>query len=365
MSRDAAACAETRADALRGFLRATGWGGARLAPLAGDASARRYLRLTGGPGDAGAVLMDADPAAGEDVRPFAALTGWLRAQGFSAPDILAADAEAGFLLLEDFGDALVSRVCAADPAAEAPLYEAAVDLLAALAAIPPPETAIGHGCAHAVPPYDAATLLREARLATDWWAAGAEVGLSPDALAEFDAKLTAACAAAAEARSTLALRDYHADNLIWLPDRRGLARVGLLDHQDALRGAPAYDLISLLEDARRDVSPDLRMAMAARFAGALKARDPGFDAEAFAAQAAALAAQRNLKIVGIFARLALRDGKPGYLALIPRVWAHLSRDLTHPDLQALAAFVARHLPEPTPQRLARVAAAAGRGAPTA
>jgi hypothetical protein len=337
------------------FLGRGAWGAAARAPLAGDASPRRYLRLTAASG-ATAVLMDADPATGEDVRPFAALTGALRARGFSAPEVLEADLDAGFLLLEDLGDALYARVCAADPAAEATLYAAAVDLLAALHKAPPPAVAAGAGATHAVPPYDAAVLLREARLALDWWTAAA-APLSPDAAAEYDALVLDACAGAEPDRSALVLRDYHAENLIWLPERAGVARVGLLDYQDALAGSPAYDLVSLLEDARRDTSAELRAAMTARYVAAARARDPRFCAEAFAADAAALAAQRNLKIVGIFARLWLRDGKPAYLDLIPRVWDHLMRDLAAPGLAALRGFVARHVPAPEAAALARVHAA--------
>ncbi|TVQ55843.1 MAG: aminoglycoside phosphotransferase [Rhodobacteraceae bacterium] len=342
-----------------GFLARAGWGAARVSPLAGDASPRRYHRAHGA--DGRAVLMDADPATGEDVRPFAALTGLLRARGFSAPEVLAADLTGGFLLLEDLGDALYARVCAADPPAEGALYAAAVDLLGALHAEPPPAAAEGAGWRHPIPPYDAATLLREARLAVDWWAPAAGFPLPDDALAEYDALVAAACAPVAEDRSALVLRDYHAENLLWLPEREGVARVGLLDYQDALAGSPAYDLISLLEDARRDTSSDLRAAMTARYVGAARARDPRFDVEGFSLGCAALAAQRNLKIVGIFARLARRDGKPGYLKLIPRVWAHLRRDLAHPALAPLARFVERRLPAPDAVALARAAAGGDAG----
>lgn len=335
------------------FLSGTGWAGATVAPLAGDASPRRYLRLTGGP--APAVLMDADPATGEDVRPFAAVTALLRGAGLSAPEIFAADAAAGFLLLEDLGDALYARACAADPAAEPGLYEAAVDLLAALHASPLPAEAPGLPALGIPPlplaPYDAAALLAEARLAVDWWAPLAGAPLPPDALAEFDALLTAACAPVAGSRTALVLRDYHAENLLWLPDRRGHARVGLLDYQDALVGHPAYDLISLIEDARRDLAPGLGERLMARYAAAC-----GLDPAAFGAAAAVLAAQRNLKIVGIFARLCRRDGKPRYLSLIPRVWAHLQRDLAHPSLRDLLAFVGRWVPVPDAAALARAAA---------
>ncbi len=333
------------------FLARAGWGAARRTPLAGDAAARRYERVAGGP--APAVLMDAPPAAGEDVRPFAALTGWLRGRGFGAPEILAADPEAGLLLLEDLGDGLFARLCASDPGCEETLYAAAVDLLLALREIPPPAIAEGHGCAHAVPTYDTAALIREARLAVDWWTPAAAAALSPDASAEYDARIAEACAGIAGSGAVLTLRDYHAENLIWAPAATGLGRVRLLDYQDALAGHPAYDLVSLLEDARRDTSAALREAMTARYLAAAS-EDP----LSFSAACAALAAQRNLKIVGIFARLALRDGKPVYLKLIPRVWAHLLRDLSHPHLAALAAFVARWIPEPTPARLAAVGARA-------
>lgn len=347
---------DLRAAARAAFLDGTGWRGAAVAPLAGDASPRRYFRLRGGP--APAVLMDADPATGEDVRPFAALTALLRGLGLAAPEIHAADAAQGFLLLEDLGDALYARVCAAEPAAERALYEAAVDLLAALHAAPPPAEAPGLPAfglpAVPIPPYDGAALLEEARLAVDWWAPLAGAPVPPEGLAEFDAALLAACAPVSAARSALVLRDYHAENLLWLPHRAGHARVGLLDYQDALRGHPAYDLISLTEDARRDLAPGLAAHLLARYAAAA-----GADPEALALAAAVLAAQRNLKIVGIFARLCRRDGKPRYLGLIPRVWAHLRRDLGHPALAPLRAVVDRWVPVPDPAALARAAAAAG------
>lgn len=328
-----------RAARKRAFLDAAGWRGAALAPLAGDASNRRYERVSDRARRA--VLMDAPAERGEDIRPFLAVGAWLRGLGLSAPDVFAADEGAGFALLEDLGDALFARVCAAEPALEAELYAAAVDLLPALA--PPPAAA---------PPYDEAVLVREAMLALDWWAAGATGAAPSEGLrAEFAGRVADACAAVAGDRRAFALRDYHAENLIWLPERRGAARVGLLDFQDALAGHPAYDLVSLLEDARRDTEPALRAAMLARRIDAT-----GEDPEAFRAAHAALGAQRNLKIVGIFARLRLRDGKPQYLDLIPRVWAHLGRDLEHPALARLAGFVAAHVPPPTPAALARVRA---------
>jgi len=347
-----------REAALNAFLTAAGWPPEAARPLAGDASNRRYLRL--GPlGDRpAAVLMDAPPEKGEDVRPFVAVTNWLRRHGFSAPEITAADLAQGFLLMEDLGDDLYGRMLSVAPDREGELYGAAVDLLADLAAIPAPEALGPEGCRLALPPYDATELGREAALARQWWlpaAAGAEA--SAALAAEFDELVAEATAAVEPVRDVVVLRDYHADNLIWLPGRAGKARVGLLDYQDALAGHAAYDLVSLLEDARRDTSESLQQAMIARYL----ARRSDVDAGAFRAAYSALGAQRNLKIVGIFARLAIRDRKPRYLDMIPRVWDHVMRDLEHPALAALRAWVARHMPAPESAALARVAAVA-RGA---
>ncbi|MBK0399097.1 phosphotransferase [Limibaculum sp. M0105] len=345
-----------RAAALEAFLRDAGAGGAAPRPLAGDASNRRYLRLTL-PDGRPAVVMDAPPERGEDIRPFVAVTGWLRGIGLSAPAILAADPQAGFMLLEDLGDDLYAQVCAATPAAEPELYAAAVDLLAGLAHHSAPAR-MGD---FTLPPYDEAVLWREAALAVEWWLpAVTGAPASPDLVAEYRALVDAATTAVAGARDVVVLRDYHAENLIWLPARADAARVGLLDYQDALAGHAAYDLVSLLEDARRDTSAALREAMIARY---LDRRGlSGAAAREFRAAYAALGAQRNLKIVGIFARLAIRDGKPRYLALIPRVWGHLSRDLEHPALAPLARLVDAHVPAPDAAALARAAAAAERRA---
>ncbi len=340
---------------LAAFLGTAGWPRQTARPLAGDASNRRYLRLDPEPGRQAAVVMDAPLEKGEDVRPFLAITHWLRQHGFSAPAIAAADTARGFLLLEDLGDDLYTRLLARAPEREAELYRVAVDLLAELAAIPAPATLGPEDCRVVLPPYDAAVLAREAALVREWWLPAASGDApSPELAAEFDGLVAQATAAVEPVRDVLVLRDYHADNLIWLPQRAGIARVGLLDYQDALAGHAAYDLMSLLEDARRDTSPDLQEAMIARYLG----RRPALDGEAFRAAISALGAQRNLKIVGIFARLAIRDGKPRYLDLIPRVWGHLMRDLADPALAPLAGWVARHLPPPEPATLARVAAVA-------
>lgn len=319
---------------IRRFLTDIGWGDARLEPLAGDASNRRYLRVQG---ERAAVLMDAPRESGEDTAPFVQVTQLLRGRGFSAPEIIASDPENGFLLLEDLGDDLFARAVAQQD--EVTLYAAAVDMLVELQASPAPAS---------LPRYDAATCCREARLLTQWYIPGA--GGTGDE-AELDALIHAACAPWLDA-NVVVLRDFHAENLIWLPQRQGTARVGLLDYQDALAGHPAYDLVSLLEDARRDTSPALRSAMVARFVQAT-----GADPDTFAAAYATYGAQRNIKILGIFARLSMRDGKPGYLNLMPRVWSHLQRDLRHPALADLHAWVDANVPPPDAGLHIRIGAA--------
>lgn len=334
------------------FLRDAGVAPDRAVALAGDASLRRYFRIP----EAGLILMDSPPEAAEDIHAFAAATDWLRRRGFSAPRLHAADLDRGFLLLEDLGRALYRDVCAQTPEAEETLYAAAVDALAVLCAIPPPGDLSLDDGGYAPPPYDLDALLREARLLVDWYLPAATgVETPPDLAAEYAALVADAVAPESAARQTVVLRDCHAENLLWLPERRGIARVGLLDYQDALAGHAAYDLVSLLEDARRDTSAALREAMIARFLDRTGA-DPGPFRRAYSA----LGAQRNLKIIGIFARLSLRDGKTHYPAMIPRVWAHLQRDLRHPDLAALAAWVARRVPPPDPGVLDRLIRGAGR-----
>ena len=332
-----------RAATIDAFLAAEGWAGARRCPLAGDASARRYVRLHG----AGtAVLMDVPPGSGLDPRPFLHVTDWLRAGGFSAPAIIAAAPDDGLILLEDLGDALFVSVAAAEPRREAGLYAAAVDVLVELQRRPPPDAG------WTPPPYDMALLMREARLVLDWYLPAATGRDVPgDLAAEFDVLAEAAFAPVAAVPPVAVMRDYHAENLLWLPDRPGRARVGLLDYQDMLVGPPAYDLASLLEDARRDTDGALRAAMIARYLAAT-----GADPETFLHGAHVLAAQRNLKIVGLFTRLCRRDGKPRYLAHLPRVWDHLRRDLDHPALGPLAGWIARHLPAPDAAVRARIAA---------
>ena len=327
------------------FLSGVGWNGVEIAPLAGDASPRKYHRLRGGPEGRGAVLMDVAPAVGEPVGPFLAIAALLAARGLAPPEVLASDPDRGFVLLEDLGDALFARIAAAEPATEATLYAAAVDTLTALHAEPPPA---------GMERYDAVRMGPLAALAARWYLPGTEGRTDPEAAARLEAEVRRAVETHAPETDVVVLRDFHAENLIWLPERAGLHRVGLLDFQDAMAGHPGYDLVSLLEDARRDVAPALARAMTERYV-----RETDRDPERFGAACAALAAQRNLRILGVFARLCLRDSKPQYVDLIPRVWGHLMRDLEHPALAALGLVVTSALPEPTPARLARLREAVG------
>lgn len=313
------------------FLAAAGWHGAARRPLAGDASFRRYDRLD----LAGrrAVLMDAPPPQ-EDVRPFLAVARLLQGMGFSAPGIIAEDVAAGLLLLEDFGDDTYTRVLA-QGADATPLYGLAVDLLIALHRRFPATAPA------AVPPYDDQRILAEAALLVDWYLpAMTGTPTEPALRAEYLGLWRALLPVARGIPASLVLRDYHVDNLMVLAARTGLAACGLLDFQDAVIGPRSYDLVSLLEDARRDVAGELAAAMLARYLAAF----PELDRAAFAASYAVLGAQRNCKIVGIFTRLCVRDGKPIYLRHLPRVWRLIAQDLHHPALAPVARWLDRHIP---------------------
>lgn len=328
----------SRETAIGEFLRTAGYGGLPVRKLAADASFRRYFRITARDGDV--ILMDAPPPQ-ENPRAYVAIATALRGFGLSAPEIYAADLERGFLLIEDFGDNNYNRLLAAG-ADEAALYELAVDALIAL------QKAAAEQGVPAVPPYDEARLLTEVSLLVDWYAPEVlGAALPEEARAEYVATWRAVLNGAAADPTTLVLRDFHIDNLMLLPERAGVRACGLLDFQDALAGPPGYDLVSLLEDARRDVPPALRTAMIDRYLAAF----PNFDRRAFARAAAILAAQRNAKIIGLFVRLWRRDGKPGYLVHIPRVWRLLQEDLRRePALQPVAGWLDRWLPPGTRER---------------
>jgi aminoglycoside/choline kinase family phosphotransferase len=305
------------------FLARHGWGRARIVPLAGDASFRRYFRVHADDGST-AVLMDAPPEK-EDSRPFLAIGKQLHEMGFSAPQALAIELDIGLVLLEDFGDDRVGPVLARDPARERGVYETAVDILAALHAFP----------AGDVPPYAEPELRREARLFPDWYLPAMNITEA----AGYDAAWAPLWDKVRAEPPVLVLRDYHADNLMII-DRPGLRGLGLLDYQDALAGHPAYDLASLLQDIRRIVSPELEAAMIDRYIAAR----PGVDGTAFRTAYAVLAAQRNIKILGVFTRLYVRDGKVSYPAFHPRLWEMVTRNLAHPALAPVADWFATHVP---------------------
>jgi N-acetylmuramate 1-kinase len=315
------------------FLEAHGWGGSVPVPLAGDASFRRYYRLEGN--GRRTVLMDAPPPQ-EDVAPYIAVSALLRDLGFSAPNVFAADRAEGFLLIEDFGDDTYTRLLDRG-ADEGALYVLAVDTLVEL------QRSVQARGIPGLPVYDEARLLEEAALLVDWYVPAALGSPFPSILRdEYFALWRSILPQAALPRDTLVMRDYHVDNLMLLHDRAGVRACGLLDFQDAVCGPPSYDLVSLLMDARRDVPAELRRKLTERYLAAF----PSLDHSAFFRSAAILAAQRNCKILGIFTRLWKRDGKPGYLAHIPRIWRLLDQDLGHPALAPIAQWLDRHLPRP-------------------
>lgn len=328
-----------RAILAEALIAQTPWAGARHAPLAGDASNRRYERLTDPDTGRTAVLMDAPPDKGEDVAPFARMAKYLRSLGLSAPEIYAEDSEFGFLLLEDLGDALFARVLKTDPQLERTLYEAATDVLIHLHAAP----------TLSLDSYDPAMMTEFAALSFTKYAQGVNGGFDPSTCARFEQRFADILHRDTGGVRVVVQRDYHAENLIWLPERDGIARVGLLDFQSAMLGHPAYDLMSLLQDVRRTVPTGIEMRMIDRYITA-----SGVDAHEFRTAYAVLGAQRNLRILGGFARLATDFGKPHYVDLIPAAWSHLMRNLEHPALTQVSDLVREALPEPTPEILSRL-----------
>ncbi len=307
-------------DGIDSFLNEAGWGGALIEPLPGDASFRRYFRLNRS-GDS-ALLMHAPPPH-EDPGPFLHVGKWLIEQGHRAPLIHAEDGASGLVLIEDFGVDRMRDWLDENPTAELATYRAAIDALVELHKSPPGPFA----------PYDLPTYMREVRLFTEWFCPAA--GIAVDEAAH-DAAWEQVLAPLVERQQpgVTVLRDYHAENIMLLPQ----GAQGLIDFQDALVGHPAYDLVSLLQDARRDVSPELERAMLDHYLA------QAVVSEHFAGDYALLGAQRNAKIVGIFTRLWQRDGKPRYLGLIPRVWEALERDMAHPALAPVAAWFDANVP---------------------
>lgn len=308
------------------FLAAHGWQGAEIRPLAGDASFRRYFRVHRATGET-AVLMDAPPER-EDVGSFLTVAGHLLDRGFSPPRPLAIDRARGLLLLEDFGDDRVGPLLEREPGRERDIYAAAIDILAAIAARPAPPD---------LPAYDDEAMSREVALFTQWYSPALGMDVDADGYLRAWREAWHDVLNIVENNPVLVLRDYHADNLMVLPGRPEL---GLLDFQDALAGHPAYDLVSLLQDARRDVATSLEEAMIARYTAMANVAGP----DLFRAHYEVLGAQRNTKILGIFTRLWKRDGKPHYLPLQPRVWGYLERNLAHPALAPVRAWFDANVP---------------------
>ena len=349
-----------RIPAVRRFLDTAGYGKAERRRIQGDASTRSYERLA--VGEQRAILMnaprrpdgppvrDGKPYSAvahlaEDIVPFVAMANALRQRGFSAPQIYEAELPDGLLIIEDLGTEPVVTGDPPTPIEER--YTAAVDVLIALhsqhlpGAIP-----VAPHVVRALPPYDLGAYLIEAELLLDWYMPRLGVVVTEDSRAEYVALWTQALEMAIEAEPTWVLRDFHSPNLIWLPDRKDIARVGLLDFQDAMMGPGAYDVASLLQDARVDVPELMEVALLGHYVSKRGERDANFEPADFIRLYATLAAQRASKILGIFARLDRRDGKPQYLRHIPRVWGYLQRSLAHPALAGLRDWYGQNVPAP-------------------
>lgn len=347
----------------RSFLERAGWGAATIVPVAGDASLRQYARLTRGAETA--VLMDwpAGPDApvgeghaaysklahlAESVRPFVAIGDYLRGLGLNAPNVMAADFENGFLLLDDLGNGDFGRLIdnGAGPIGEPldEMYRTGLDVLVSLqSAGAPGSLPVGDGTSHTVPAFDDGIYRIETAMPLDWYmpvVMGCEA--TPDLKAEYTAIWTDLWPLIEAGPRTLFLRDFHSPNILWQSGAQGLARIGLIDYQDALIGSRAYDPVSFLQDARRDVPRERETAMRQYFIERMKSADTGFDVQEFEAAYAVLGAERALRLMGLWPRLLRRDNKPNYMQHMARTHDYLKRNLEHPALQTLAAFVEEH-----------------------
>ena len=342
---------------LRAFLDESGFGDALRWRMVGDASTRIFERLQLGGQTAilmnaprrpdGPPVRDGKPYSAiahlaEDIVPYVGMAAGLRDRNLSAPTIMHADLDRGFLIMEDLGADLIIE---GDPPAPIEVrYEAAVDLLVSLHRRKLPDAlAVAPHLDYQLPHYDLGAFLIEAELLLDWYLRGGDAVPTDRMREEFVALWSAALEPAVSAPATWVLRDYHSPNLLWLAERDSVARVGVLDFQDALIGPPAYDVASLLQDARVDIPEDLEIALLGRYVNARRAGDWRFDAATFALLYATLAAQRATKILGIFARLDRRDGKPQYLRHVPRLLGYLQRSLAHPALEPLASWYAAYV----------------------
>ena len=355
-----AAAQVTRLGNLRKFLGDAGVLDAARQRMPGDASTRSYARLVRGDGTS--ILMNSPrrpdgPAIydgksysaavhlAEDVKPFVAIDNGLRAHGFSAPAIRHADLDSGFLITEDFGSAAVVEGDPPRPIVER--YEAATDMLAELHRKPLPETApLEPQGSYQIPVYDIETWLVEISLMLEWYLPDRGAEVSEQRHDEFVAMWRTLLAKPATAPRTWVMRDFHSPNIIWLGERTGILRVGIIDFQDAVLGPAAYDLVSLLQDARIDVPEQLELALLTRYIKARRAAYGQFDPASFAELYAIMSAQRNTRLLGTFARLNRRDGKPQYLRHQPRIWTYLNRSLAHPALAAFREWYAMNVPPP-------------------
>jgi len=346
-----------RARAIESLLAGAGWAEARREPLHGDASTRAFERLTS-PDSRTAILMISPPRAGgptlrfgktypeiaklsADIRAFVAMAEGLRSLGYSTPRIYALSLADGLALLEDFGENTIAEA----GAPHAPRYAEATSLIADLHGRDLPGELPVDGGTYLVPTYDIEAMLIEVELALDWYAPVIARGNpSSGARMQFLALWRDILSPVLAQPTTWTLRDFHSPNLHWLPDRDGLKRLGLIDFQDAVLGPPAYDVASLLQDARIAVPDELELRLLAHYARRRANADPSFDATAFTAAYSIMGAQRATKILGIFTRLDRRDGKPQYLGLLPRIERTLAKNLKHPSLEPLRLWFETHLP---------------------
>lgn len=305
------------------FLDRCGWSGSQIEPVAGDASFRRYFRVLNG--ERKAILMDAPPPH-EDPRPFIYIARYLREQEFAAPEIYAEDLDHGLVLIQDFGDKRMREHLDSSPDDENRIYKQVVDLIRGLHEKPAADLQV----------YDWNHYIREVNLLIEWYCPAQSLEVDKESFGQAWDNVLKPVIEAQDAPVTV-MRDYHAENIMLLED----GKLGLLDFQDALVGHPAYDLVSMLQDARRDVSDELEEAMLQYYL-----RDQvGIQAEAFRSHYAILGAQRNTKIIGIFTRLCMRDGKARYLDFLPRMWGLLEKDLRHPDMAPVARWFEQNIPD--------------------
>ena len=319
---------------VRSFLESSGWASAEVTKVAGDLSARKYFRLRKGSNTA--ILMECASENDQSLPKFVMLSNWLRSLGLTAPEIYASDTQGGLAVMQDFGDSKLTTLIANDPDIQKPSYEDIVDTLITIRNADPPD---GLATPSAQDFCDATTL-------ADTWYPGA----ASQALDAIRAKLETVLEETHKITATVSLRDFHADNIIWLGDNPPAQRAGLLDFQDAILTHPAYDLMSLLTDARTDVSKELSEHITQ-----LYCRRTGDDVAETSEAIAALGVQRNLRILGIFTSAAKRDAKPHHLPALPRVYAHLMTCASHPALSSFATTLRAALPEPTPDYLAEIA----------